>query len=137
MTLAASVLPTPASPSMKSGFSSFKARKIDVARARSPMYLRSRNRCSTSSIVAGEGDITPKAYEFPDVSLPPLGEGGPRRSGWSDEGRCRLLRATETTGPARTPGPVPLLRLLDRSLREHPSQVLLVLGARPEVAGRV
>ena len=33
MTLAASVLPTPASPSMNSGFSSLSARKIDVASA--------------------------------------------------------------------------------------------------------
>src|ERR1700687_451837 len=75
MTLAASVLPTPASPSMKSGFSSFRARKIDVARPRSPMYLRSRRRASTSSMVAGEPAVTPTDYEVarqrtePPVSL--------------------------------------------------------------------
>src|SRR6267378_459907 len=53
MTFAASVLPTPASPSMKRGFSSFNAKKMDVARPRSPMYRRSRRRCSTSSMLAG------------------------------------------------------------------------------------
>src|ERR1700682_2919987 len=106
MTLAASVLPTPASPSMKSGFSSLRARKIDVARARSPMYLRSRSRCSTSSIVAGE--VTWKGYELRDER-------------WA----------------GATAGPRPLLRLLDRSLGQHSSQVLLVLGAGAQVAGRV
>src|SRR5438445_761678 len=53
ITFAASVLPTPASPSMKSGFSSLSARKIDVARPRSPMYRRSRRRRSISSMLAG------------------------------------------------------------------------------------
>src|SRR5437899_6756790 len=53
ITFAASVLPTPASPSMKRGFSSLRARKIDVARPRSPMYRRSRRRRSTSSMLAG------------------------------------------------------------------------------------
>src|SRR5260221_4008065 len=38
---------------MNSGFSSLRARKIAVARARSPMYWRSRRRASTSSIVVG------------------------------------------------------------------------------------
>src|ERR1700730_10138443 len=106
MTLAASVLPTPASPSMNSGFSSFKARKIDVARARSPMYLRSRSRCSTSSIVAGEVAITRERLR---------------------EGRWPGVSA----GP-----PCVLLRLLDRPLGQDPGQMLLVLRARPEVAGR-
>src|SRR6267378_5472017 len=63
MTFAASVLPTPASPSMNSGFSSLRARKIDVARPRSPMYLRSRSRCSTSSMLVGAPAVTPKGYE--------------------------------------------------------------------------
>src|SRR5450759_1176714 len=107
MTLAASVLPTPASPSMKSGFSSFNARKIDVARARSPMYLRSRSRCSMSSIVAGDVAVTCKGYE----------------TRWPGA----KYRATR----------YPLLGLLDRSLREHPRQVLLVLRARSQVARRV
>src|SRR5205809_4423033 len=62
MTLAASVLPTPASPSMKSGFCSCRARKIDVARARSPMYRRSRRRSSTSSI--DRGAATAKGYRL-------------------------------------------------------------------------
>src|SRR5438874_612229 len=62
MTLAASVLPTPASPSMKSGFCSWRARKIDVARARSPMYRRSRRRSSTSSI--DRGAATAKGYRL-------------------------------------------------------------------------
>src|SRR5450759_3793817 len=107
MTLAASVLPTPASPSMKSGFSSFNARKIDVARARSPMYLRSRSRCSMSSIVAGDVAVTCKGYE----------------TRWPGA----KYRATR----------YPLLGLLDRSLREHPRQVLLVLRARSQDARRV
>src|SRR5947207_13416620 len=62
MTLAASVLPTPASPSMNRGFWSWRARKIDVARARSPMYRRSRRRSSTSSI--DRGAATAKGYRL-------------------------------------------------------------------------
>src|ERR1700682_296624 len=101
ITLAASVLPTPASPSMKSGFSSFRARKIEVARPRSPMYLRSRRRDSTSSMVAGEPLVTPTDYEVA------------RR---------------------RTEPPLSLTRLLDRPLGQHPSEVLLVLGAGSPLA---
>src|SRR5450759_3793816 len=119
MTLAASVLPTPASPSMKRGFSSFKARKIDVARARSPMDLRSRRRCSMSSIVVGDVAVTRKGYERSiGPSLSPLA-----RRRWPGISR----RATR----------YPLLGLLDRSLREHPRQVLLVLRALSQVALRV
>src|SRR3977135_3940976 len=105
MTFAASVLPTPASPSMNSGFSSLRARKIDVARPRSPMYLRSRRRCSTSSIVEGAPTVTPKGYEVA------------RRE-------CRTTWAS-------------LTGLLDRPLRQHPGQMLFVLGARAQVTGGV
>src|ERR1700686_5354222 len=101
MTFAASVFPTPASPSMKSGFSSFRARKIDVARARSPMYFRSRRRASMSSMLVGAAVVTPKGYEVA-------------------RHECRATHAS-------------LTRLLDRPLRQHPSEVLFVLGARTQV----
>src|SRR6478752_2546699 len=105
MTLAASVFPTPASPSMKRGFSSLRARKIDVARPRSPMYLRSRRRCSTSSMVVGTPAVTPQDYVVP-------------------QHECRATRAS-------------LTRLLDRPLGQQPREVLLVLGARTQVSGRI
>src|SRR6202022_606504 len=100
MTLAASVLPTPASPSMKRGFSSFRARKIDVARARSPMYLRSRRRRSISSMLGGEAAVTPKGYDLK---------------------RRRLVARRAAEPPRRA-----LLGLLDRSFGQHARQVLLV-----------
>src|SRR5690348_18350485 len=105
ITFAASVLPTPASPSMNRGFSSFRARKIAVARARSPMYWRSRRRASTSSIVIGPPLVTCKRV--------------PAASPWPAAGEC------VSAG------------LLDRPLGEDPGEVLLVLRARPEVAGWV
>src|SRR5882762_9159484 len=119
MTLAASVFPTPASPSMNRGFSSFRARKIEVARPRSPMYLRSRRRCSTSSMVLGAPSVTRKGYEVDPHELRGLrleSVGMPFKA-------RRDCRAT----------PVSLTRLLDRSLGQHPRQVLLVLGARAQV----
>src|SRR6202521_268268 len=135
MTLAASVLPTPASPSMNSGFSSFKARKIDVARARSPMYLRSRSRCSTSSMVAmaaGELAVTRKGYE---QSVGPILIAACAEISRSPP--YRRLRAGG--GPERNTGPPirPLLGLFDRSLGQDPRQVLLVFRACSEVTGRV
>src|ERR1700674_1030999 len=115
MTLAASVLPTPASPSMNRGFSSFSARKIDVARARSPMYLRSRSRCSTSSIVAGGAAGTRKGYE-------------------QSVGPHLIAACAPEVARREIPGhQTPLLGLFDRSLGQHPRQVLLVLRARTQV----
>src|SRR6185437_4911102 len=58
-----SVLPTPASPSRKSGFWSFKLKYTTVARLRSATYIRSRRARSTSSIDAGACTGTPDAAE--------------------------------------------------------------------------
>src|SRR3981189_3120378 len=110
MTLAASVLPTPASPSMKSGFSSFRARKIEVARPRSPMYLRSRRRCSTSSMVVGAPSVTRTGYE---VNLHELR--GLRREFVGTPVKAR--RKSRVT-------PASLTLLLDRPLGQHPREML-------------
>src|SRR2546426_10225219 len=105
MTLAASVLPTPASPSMKSGFCSLRARKMDVASARSPMYLRSRRRRSTSSMVGGALTVD-KAYEV-------------ARPDWPGHPESLLTS----------------FGLVDGPLGQDARKVLLVLRAGPQVAG--
>src|SRR3982074_1281237 len=81
MTLAASAFPTPASPSMKSGFSICGERKCVLARARSPMYLRSRKRASISSMLVGARSVTRKGYEG----------GGPARAPGPQPSLLRLL----------------------------------------------
>src|SRR5213080_127386 len=134
MTFAASVLPTPASPSMNSGFCSLRARKIDVPNARSPMYLRSRRRRSTSSMVAGALTLTKSTRQPVHTDSP-------------DEPTCSPQQTSDRPDyPGRWPGsagrgpPRDSLRalgLLNRPFGQHTGEVLLVFRTCAQVAGRV
>src|SRR5213593_3980023 len=113
---AISVLPTPASPSTKSGFPRRSARKRVTASPRSATYRSRSSAAATSSTDERSGALT----TFDATSA-------------EDRMRRRHPRAPARSGPQLGSGSGALDRALDRSFRVDGDEMLAVLGRGDEI----